>query len=167
MPSVSPLSEGEGEGQAHQIEVTRFGQPEPLKVAPEDVLTFPEGLVGLDHLRLFVLLDDERVTPCRWLQSIDEPDLSFLVVDPRLVDPSYAPDLPGGELWSIISLRQPPEQSTANLLAPVVIDALGRTGRQVVLRDLGYSLRHPISSLGDDAVAADSPEAADDARTSA
>jgi flagellar assembly factor FliW len=103
--------------------------------------------VGLGSLRSFVLLEDERVEPCRWLQSVDEPDLSFLVVHPRLVEPPYEPDVPAGDLWVIISLRQPPELSTANLLAPVVIDPSARTGQQCVLHESGYSLRHPVAAL--------------------
>ncbi|HET7771782.1 MAG TPA: flagellar assembly protein FliW, partial [Chloroflexota bacterium] len=88
--------------------------------------------MGLDHLRRFVLVEDERVVPCRWLQSLDEPALAFLVVDPALVDPTYDPDLPAGDRWVIITLRQQPEASTVNLLAPVVIDPAARTGQQIV-----------------------------------
>jgi flagellar assembly factor FliW len=127
--------------------VTRFGSAEPLEVSSGDTLTFSDGLVGLDHLRAFTLVEDERVTPCRWLQSLDEPALAFLVVDPGLVDPAYAPELPEGDRWVIITLRVQPERSTANLLAPVVIDGASRTGQQIVLHDSGYSLRHPITTL--------------------
>ena len=100
--------------------------------------------MGLEHLRRFVLVEDERVVPCRWLQSLEEPALAFLVVDPQLVDPTYDPDLPSGERWVIITLRQQPDASTANLLAPVLLDTQARTGRQVVLHESGLSLRHPI-----------------------
>ena len=129
------------------LSVTRFGHAEPLEVPAAGTLTFPEGLVGLDHLRHFTLVEDERVSPCRWLQSLDEPALAFLVVDPTLVSPGYAADLPHGDRWVIITLRPQPEQSTANLLAPVVIDPHARTGRQIVLHDSGYSLRHHITTL--------------------
>ena len=100
--------------------------------------------MGLERLRQFVLVEDERVVPCRWLQSLEEPALAFLVVDPKLVEPSFDVDLPAGERWVIITLRQPPEGSTANLLAPVVIDAERRIGQQIVLHESGLSLRHPI-----------------------
>ena len=91
-----------------------------------------------------MLVEDERVVPCRWLQSLEEPALAFLVVDPQLVEPSFNAGLPAGEQWVIITLRQPPDASTANLLAPVVIDTEARTGQQVVLHESGLSLRHPI-----------------------
>jgi flagellar assembly factor FliW len=101
-------------------------------------------LVGLEHLRQFVLVQDERVVPCRWLQSIEEPALAFLVVDPQLVDPTYDPGLPPGDRWVIITLRQQPDVSTANLLAPVLVDTTARSGQQIVLHESGFSLRHPI-----------------------
>ena len=130
----------------HSLDVTRFGQTERLDVPADEVITFPEGLVGLEHLRLFALVDDPRVDPCRWLQSLDEPELAFVVVDPRVVEPSYEPNAPAGDLWAIITLRRAPERSTVNLLAPIVIDPQGRVGHQVVLHASGYALRHPISS---------------------
>ena len=111
------------------------------------MLSFPAGLIGLDHLRRFTLVEDERIAPCRWLQSLDEPALAFLVVDPILVDPGYAPELPDGERWVIITLRPQPERSTANLLAPVAIDPDTRTGWQIALHDSGYPLRHPVTGL--------------------
>ena len=145
--SPLPLGEGQSEGPSdgsHSLDVQRFGQSEPLEVRASEVITFPKGLVGLEHLSQFVLVEDERVVPCRWLQSLEEPALAFLVVDPGLVHPAYDPDLPAGERWVIITLRQQPEASTANLLAPVVIDPQSRTGQQLVLHESGFSLRHPI-----------------------
>ena len=164
MPSSSPLPLGEGQGEGtHSIEVTRFGQSEALAVSPEAVITFPQGVVGLDHLRRFALVEDARVTPCRWLQSLDEPEIAFVVVDPRLVEPDYDPqlsDVSHAVLLAIITLSPVPQQSTVNLLAPIVIDTKARQGRQVVLHESGYSLRHPIGSPP-------APDQSEDARPSA
>ena len=113
------------------------------------MITFPAGVVGLEHLRRFALLADDRIAPCLWLQSLDEPDTSFVVVDPLVVDPHYAPVLPdgvSGDLLAIITLDPEPARSTVNLLAPVVVDHVVREGRQLVLHESGYSLRCPIGS---------------------
>ena len=118
-------------------------------VEPGEVLNFPDGVVGLEHLRRFVMVEDARIAPCRWLQSLDEPEIAFVVVDPRVVDASYAPVLPDsarGDLLAIITLNPEPALSTVNMLAPVVVDAAGREGRQLVLHESGYSLRQPIGS---------------------
>lgn len=122
-----------------------------------EVLTFPHGLVGMSQLRQFVVVDDPQTVPCRWLQSIQEPALAFLIVDPRIVDPAYQCDLSADDLavlgldggqdadvWAIITVHPDPGQATANLLAPVVVNATNRIGRQVILGESGYSLRHPL-----------------------
>ena len=150
MPGASPLPQGEGQGEgAHSLEVTRFGEREVLEVGADEVLSFPAGVVGLEHLRRFALVEDARIAPCQWLQSVDEPEIAFVVVDPVVVDPEYAPSLPdgvSGELLAIITLSPEPERSTVNLLAPVVVDRSARVGRQVVLHESGYPLRQPIGS---------------------
>ena len=122
--------------------------------------------MGLEHLRSFALVEDPRIVPCRWLQSIDEPAISFVVVDPRVVDAEYAAgalgvaDAGALDLLAIITLSPEPERSTVNLLAPVVVDPVTRSGRQLVLHESGYSLRHPIGSPP-------APTGTEDARPSA
>ena len=141
------------------LEVIRFGQREPLRVAANQVITFLRGLVGMDALRRLVLVDDERIAPCRWLQSLDDPSLAFVVVDPHLVEPDYAAHVPpddaallhlehpeDGELWALVTVQAEAARSTVNLLAPVVINRRARLGMQVILHDSAYSLRQPIGS---------------------
>lgn len=130
------------------------------------MLTFPDGVVGLEHLRRFALVEDARIAPCLWLQSLDEPEIAFVVVDPRLVNPDYSPVLPDTpaagvvHVLTIITLDPEPQRSTVNLLAPIVIDSQAHLGRQVVLHESGYSIRHPISSPP-------APVQVEDARSSA
>lgn len=141
------------------LAVQRFGHAESIDVDSDTIVDFPEGLIGLETLHRFALLDDPRVAPCRWLQSLDDPEIAFLVVDPRLVDPSYAPELAelpedtaaqDFDLLAIITIHAQPRQSTVNLLAPVLVDRKRRTGRQVVQHESGYSIRHPIAIPGTD-----------------
>lgn len=136
------------------LTVQRFGAPEQIEVAPEEVIDFPAGLVGMESLRRFALLRDRRIAPCRWLQSLDDPHVSFVVVDPRVVEPGYAVELPEGEaaadveIMAIMTIHRDPAASTVNLLAPVVVDRAARTGRQVVQHESGYDVRHPVSPEG-------------------
>lgn len=141
-----------------QLEVVRFGQREPAHFRDEEVLTFPRGLVGMEGLRRFALLEDERIAPCHWLQSLDQPDLVFTVVEPQLVVPEYNAEVPdedaqqvelesasGARLWAIVTIDGDPARSTINLLAPVVINTQRRLGKQVILEGSGYAVRHPLS----------------------
>jgi flagellar assembly factor FliW len=143
--------------EVYHVEVVRFGHREPLEVPQSRVLTFPRGMVGMEDLRRFALLEDERIAPCRWLQSLDNPALVFVVVDPHLVDPGYQAAVPeedvaalemegprDADLWALVTVQPGPGDATANLLAPIVINRRRRLGMQVILHHSDYSLRHPI-----------------------
>jgi flagellar assembly factor FliW len=161
------------------LEVVRFGREESLSVDSAEILTFPRGLIGMEELRSFIILEDERTGPCRWLQSLDDPSLAFVVVSPLLVTPDYVADISDddallielagpedAELWVILTLNPPPAPSTVNLLAPVVINRRSRLGTQVILTEGEYGLHHPLPSGpdgGPEPGSAAGPEAANDA----
>ncbi|MDH3252221.1 MAG: flagellar assembly protein FliW [Ignavibacteria bacterium] len=106
---------------------------------------FPDGIIGFEHLRKFLIIDDEDSQPFRWLVSLEDPNLSFPMIPPSIVVPDYAPVLPtGGTVFAVAVLNEPIEQSTVNLRAPVMIDTVTREGRQVVLEQDRYSLQHPL-----------------------
>lgn len=139
------------------LHVVRFGAAETLTVEDGQDISFAHGLVGMPHLRRFALLEDERIVPCRWLQSLDDPSVAFLVVDPLVLDASYRLELGEDDLtslslaageeadaWALITVRPEPEQTTANLLAPVVVNPRARLGAQLVMHESGYSLRHAL-----------------------
>ncbi|MCL4423936.1 MAG: flagellar assembly protein FliW, partial [Firmicutes bacterium] len=70
-----------------RIETTRFG---PLKVNREDIIYFPEGLLGFPENTRFVFIDLEDRPSFRWLQAIDNPELAFVVLKPEKFLWSYA-----------------------------------------------------------------------------
>ena len=52
----------------------QFGE---LEFDDEHVLTFPQGIIGFEDYRRFILINDEDSQPFRWLVSIEDEDLSF------------------------------------------------------------------------------------------
>jgi flagellar assembly factor FliW len=131
----------------------------PASVASA-TLAFPDGLVGCQDWKNFVLLtEDDENLPVACLQSLDQPLVRLLVTDPRLVEASYTVPLSDDDR---ASLEIGPSESaalyctltigadgliTANLLGPLVINTRTRRGRQLVLTDSGYSARHPVAQL--------------------
>lgn len=145
---------------AVQMETSRFGT---ITVEEKDLLSLPEGMVGFSDCTRFVLLKHKEGSPFFWLQSLDDPGLAFVVTDPRLPMPTYelklAPDelvffgveKPGRELqsWVVVNIsKEEPREITANLLAPVVIHSLKRIGKQIILYESSYSIRHPLPTKG-------------------
>lgn len=133
---------------------TRFG---PLEIADDRQIHFPLGLLGFERCHRFALIDAEGVAPMRWLQSLDVPELAFLVVEPALFFANYAPklsaedrkvlDLAEGEepvAACIVTVPDDPAQMTVNLLGPLVFNDEKRLGKQVVLQDAKLSTKHRL-----------------------
>src|SRR3972149_9019860 len=123
-----------------ELTPTRFGRIEYLD---EDVLTFKDGIVGFPELQAFLLLSTKPDSPFRWLQSIDMPELAFLVADPARLMSDYAPELPTEQLaelqigvdtptllYTTASIpRGKPHDLTLNLAGPIVVNAQLRLGK--------------------------------------
>ena len=62
-----------------KFETTRFGQ---IEVNSEDIVIFPDGLLGFPDCSKYTLIDEDRAAPFRMLQSLEKSDLAFVVIDP-------------------------------------------------------------------------------------
>ena len=136
------------------IQTSRFG---PVLLQSEDVIEFPEGILGFNDLRKFVLLDDPNDEIFAWLQSCEVAQIAFPVLEPELFSQTYAVALTKHDLeslglqksdklrsFSIITIPEDPTQMTANLKAPIVINIEKRIARQIVLQDNNLAIREPI-----------------------
>lgn len=136
------------------VHTSRFGA---IAITAEDVINFPEGLLGFNELRRFVLLDDPSDEIFAWLQSCEEPNIAFPLLEPELFASGYSVQLTkhdmenlglapneGFRCFTIITIPQDPTQMTANLKAPVVINVTKRVARQCVLQDNSLAIREPI-----------------------
>ena len=123
----------------------QFGE---LEFEENHVVTFPDGLIGFEKFRKFLIVDDEATEPFRWLVSVEDGGLSFPLLDPALLLPGYAADAATGggkTVFVVATLRGTTGGSTVNLRSPLVIDNTARTARQVVLDDEGLPLQFPLA----------------------
>ncbi len=139
------------------IETTRFGR---LEMEEGRIIHFPNGLLGFPANRDFVILEHKPNSTFCWLQSVDSPALAFVLTNPFLVQEDYLAGLSPAEkkvfgqgedgsqriVFALVTIpRGEPEKMTVNLLGPIVIDIVTKTGSQVVLADSGYSHRHTFT----------------------
>lgn len=136
------------------ITTSRFGT---IEFPEETVIKFPSGIIGFPHSHRYVILDHDREAPFKWLQSVDEPELAFVIMDPTLFKADYHPHLDSADLTELdhpaeadrilfVFMTVPagdPDRITANLRAPVVVNEPTRVARQVVLRD-ELPTRYPL-----------------------
>ncbi len=130
--------------------------PSPeTRVAEQPEIHFPSGLVGYPTAQRFVL--EQGDGGVFELRGVHEDDPDFLVVAPAPFFPDYAPiidddtverlGLRGQEdalVLLVVTLRDQPEDASANTLAPLVINARTRDAAQVVLTGQPFSLRQPL-----------------------
>lgn len=141
-----------------RIQTSRFGE---IEVNENDVVTFPEGIIGFSGVKRYVLVTQGSDSPFLWLQSIDRPDLAFVVMDPLVAVPDYRVEVEPGEI-DILDLKDlkdarilsivviPPGNVKAmrtNLRGPIVINPEKRVARQIVLSEK-YPLRYSLCGEG-------------------
>lgn len=135
-----------------KIESTRFGE---LDVAQENIFKFPHGIPGFPDEKNFVLIPLNEESPFAYLQSTTEANLTFLLADPFAFFKDYEfilEDKIAGELelsqenlpqvFLIATVKEKLADMTVNRMAPIVINGLAHTGRQVILDNPEYSIRH-------------------------
>lgn len=137
------------------IETSRFGQ---LEVDENRLIHFPKGILGFPNQLLYALIQTAEDSGFYWLQSVDRPELAFVVCDPRLFVPDYVVPVKVDELAQI-GLADPSTAQvftivnkvdnmlTGNLQGPLVINVETREGKQLVLSDRRFSTRHPLMNL--------------------
>jgi flagellar assembly factor FliW len=143
------------------FESVRFGA---VEVAADEVIEFPDGLVGLGGLR-YTLLDRNPGTGFLWLHCVDDPALALPVVSPLQFFADFSlevndedqgriglKDLSAARVLVTVRATPNPLDITANLRAPLVIHE-GR-GFQVINTVEGAPLQAPLFELAEPSGAA-------------
>jgi flagellar assembly factor FliW len=121
----------------------------------EDI-KFPKGIYGFDGERTFKILIPDKSSPLAYLQDMFS-NLRFVVVEAFsafndydvIIDKFYADMLElekeeDAIVLCIVNMKDPVEDSTVNLLAPIVINKNNKMGMQVILDKSSYSLEEPL-----------------------
>jgi len=123
----------------------------------KDIILFEEGLIGFPGDKRFILIESESVSPFRVLKCVDSPKIGFLVLDPRAVIKTYERSIPqeswrslevvdkSDRLTLVISIiGKNPQESTANLQAPLLINHRKMLGKQLILTTARYSVTQKL-----------------------
>jgi flagellar assembly factor FliW len=141
-----------------ETETTNFGT---ISFARESVFEFPHGLPGFEERRKFLPVQNPLTAPILFLQSLEDPGLCFTTLPIWVVDPHYRlhitePDLEilgfpadrqpriGDEVLCLAVLSVRKTGTTANLLAPLVVNLKSYRAVQAVSPESGYSHQHPL-----------------------
>ncbi len=135
---------------------SRFGE---IEYDPASVLTFPEGLIGFETLRDFVVMPNEKEGPLFWIQSVEDPDIALVLTDPtnffltyKVVPESHECDKLGIEegdtCYALVVVTVPPDRNiTLNLAAPILFAPQTNRAIQVILEKGGYEVQTPLPEV--------------------
>jgi flagellar assembly factor FliW len=153
------------------IQTRHFGE---IDIDESKIIVFEEGLPGFLELKRFVLFHDETevvdqppddgsqaaIDPSSvflWMQSLEDGDVSFVLINAFLFIPEYDPQIDPVELEALGScatdsmiirniavVTERLEDMTVNLCAPIVINPVTQLGKQAISANRSYHVRHHI-----------------------
>jgi flagellar assembly factor FliW len=126
-------------------------------VEENEVFRFENGIPGFDDEKEFVLLPFTDDSVFMILQSVTTPALAFVLADPfhffkeydfnleeQVVDSLQLTSEKDVGVYVILTVQDPFQKTTANLQAPIIINATKRLGKQVILTNTKYESKHAI-----------------------
>jgi flagellar assembly factor FliW len=132
------------------IDSSRFGT---LEISSEDVIEFPNGLIGLGGSR-YAIVPAGNDGAFSWLHSVDDPSLALPVANPWHFFADYAVELSDEDsepitadpadvaVWVTVRAGAELADFYANLRAPILV-AEG-TGHQVINESADAPVRAPL-----------------------
>lgn len=127
-----------------------------VRVDSDKIIKFPHGILGFENYHDYAVIDSEY-KPFLWMQSLDEQNLAFLVIDPFIIAENYELDVDDktlGEIeveaasdvvvFAIVTIPADGGPVTANLQGPVVINRKNNEAMQFILSDTRWTTKFNI-----------------------
>jgi flagellar assembly factor FliW len=148
-----------------KIQTTRFGE---LEIADSSVITFNKGIPGFEESKKYVLIpaDDKEETPFFFLQSIDNEEVNFFLVDPfsffkeydiklkdQMVEKLELESPTDAIVLTTVTAKGEIKDATTNLKAPLIINNNKQLGMQIVLDNKDYMIKQPLFQHSEKCVA--------------
>ncbi len=140
-----------------EIDSKDFGK---ITVNTKQRVMFPDGLYGFENFKEYYILEYDEIFKC--LQSKDDKHTAFIVINPYYFKKDYVLDIDESDyreigleneqeirkyldLYVIVTIPAvDPNNMTANLLGPIIINSKTQTGKQSLSRNSDYSVKHNI-----------------------
>ena len=139
------------------VKTRHFGE---VNLDEDKVLTFDDGIIGFEDCKRYTILyhnEEGGNNTISWLQSLDVPELALPVISPLSVLADYNPIVedevltPLGELTEeniiiLLTLSVPSDitKMSANLKAPLIINADTKKGCQIIAENPDYVVKYNI-----------------------
>lgn len=139
------------------VKTKYFGE---IDLGEDKIITFEKGLMGFENFTKYTILFDnegENKGNIMWFQSVEEPAFALPVISPVHVKENYDPEVNDEWLKSLgelndentcvlltMTVTEDVKNTTANLKAPLVINADTRKGCQVIAENSDYVVKYNV-----------------------
>ena len=138
-----------------KLNTIRFGE---IEVDEKRIFDFVMPIIGFDSLSKFVIIEPNKDSLFKWLQSVEDSSLAFPVISVAALNFDYTIDIPDNVVeklgitnvesllvMNITSIPQDdPKGTTINLLAPLIFNIDNQKAGQIVLSGSGSDLSNPL-----------------------
>jgi flagellar assembly factor FliW len=125
------------------VKTSRFGQ---VQSSQEEVIIFPQGLIGFESSRHWLIVPDPENSDVAWLQSVSQPQIALPMVSPKKFVLDYRVNISKRQLaalnlrntdrvYVLTVVSKSGKTLTANLRSPIVINLTKRLACQVITSD--------------------------------
>lgn len=126
-----------------------------IEYSEDNIITFTEGMCGFEKLRKYILVPIENNDMFSVLHSVEDLEVGFIVMSPFDIEKNYSvkleqeltkklkiKDSSDVIILNTVTLKKDVKDITTNLLAPIIINIKERLGKQIILDNSEYSIKH-------------------------
>ncbi|MDD4050702.1 MAG: flagellar assembly protein FliW [candidate division Zixibacteria bacterium] len=141
-----------------KVNTSRFGE---LEVPENLVIRMTKPVLGFEQLKRYVIVETPDFEPFKWFQSVDDPQVAFVIVNPLLFFPDYTIEVNPREIdelrvdnvrdintYAIVTIPQEYTRMTANLQGPILVNTRTNLAKQLVLVNSTYRIKHLLIPTG-------------------
>jgi len=145
------------------INSQRFGS---LQVPDEKIITMARPVLGFERLKSFCLIEIEELSPFLLMQSTEDAEVGFLVMNPLIFFPDYRIEINSQEIaelevtdpasvetYVILTVARKSGDLTANLQGPILINTVNNKAKQLVLVNSQYQVQHSLTRAAEELIA--------------
>ncbi|MDZ5471955.1 flagellar assembly protein FliW [Bacillus sp. 31A1R] len=130
-----------------------------VEIEESQIIHFRQGLPGFLDKTEFTIVPFHEEGPFMIMQSIQTPALAFVMISPfdffegysvkltdQLLETLEIKEKEDIALFVILTVKEPFEDTTANLQGPIVINTKKKLGKQFILSDASYKTKHYLTN---------------------
>ena len=137
------------------IQTKFFGN---IEIDENKVIKFEDGIPGFEDLKKFLFMTDEDAnSPFCWLQSIEDVNIVFTLINIFKFIPDYNPNVDmeilsklgkieeeNLAIYCIANIPKNIKDMTVNLKAPIIINLFNNNAKQIICNNDDYSIKYYV-----------------------